>query len=118
MASIDYSVTDELPQRASGRVQPDMADLVGIARRGWFYMVAGTIVGLLAAYAVLSNLSPVYKASSRIAVRTNAFAVYAIEQDHQRAVDRRLRYLGADLRDLLGEHCAAGRQGALFDDRP
>ena len=30
-------------------------------------MVAGTILGLLAAYAVLSNLSPVYKASSRIA---------------------------------------------------
>jgi polysaccharide biosynthesis transport protein len=66
MASIDYSVTDELPQRASGRVQPDMADLVGIARRGWFYIVAGTIVGLLAGYAVLNNLSPVYKASSRI----------------------------------------------------
>ena len=67
MASIDYSVTDELPQKSSGRVQPDIADLVGIARRGWFYIVAGTIIGLLAAYAVLSNLSPVYKASSRIA---------------------------------------------------
>jgi succinoglycan biosynthesis transport protein ExoP len=67
MASIDYSATDELPQKSSGRVQPDVADLVGIARRGWYYMVAGTILGLLAAYAVLSNLSPVYKASSRIA---------------------------------------------------
>ena len=67
MASIDYSVTDELSQKAAGRVQPDIADLVGIARRGWFYMVAGTIIGLLAAYAVLSNLAPVYKASSRIA---------------------------------------------------
>ena len=67
MASVDYSVTDELPQKASGRVQPDIADLVGIARRGWFYIVAGAIVGLLGAYAVLSNLSPVYKASSRIA---------------------------------------------------
>src|SRR6266404_5119668 len=67
MASIDYSATEELPQKSSGRVQPDMADLVGIARRGWFYMVAGTILGLLAGYAVLSNLSPVYKASSRIA---------------------------------------------------
>jgi succinoglycan biosynthesis transport protein ExoP len=67
MASIDYSVTDELPQKAAGRVQPDIADMVGIARRGWFYVVAGTIFGLLAAYAVLSNLSPVYKASSRIA---------------------------------------------------
>src|SRR6188474_984316 len=67
MASIDYSVTDELSQKAPGRVQPDIADLVGIARRGWFYMAAGTIIGLLAAYAVLSNLAPVYKASSRIA---------------------------------------------------
>ena len=67
MASIDYSVSEELPQKASGRAQPDIADLVGIARRGWFYIVAGTIIGLLAAYAVLSNLSPVYKASSRIA---------------------------------------------------
>lgn len=67
MASIDYSATGELPQKAPGRVQPDVADLVGIARRGWFYIVAGTIVGLLAAYAVQSNLAPVYKASSRIA---------------------------------------------------
>src|SRR5829696_9326207 len=67
MASIDYSVTDELPQKSLGRVQPDIADLVGIARRGWFFIIAGAIVGLLGAYAVLSNLSPVYKASSRIA---------------------------------------------------
>jgi polysaccharide biosynthesis transport protein len=67
MASVEYSVTDELPQKSSGRVQPDIADLVGIARRGWFFIIAGAIVGLLGAYAVLSNLSPVYKASSRIA---------------------------------------------------
>src|SRR5882757_8171739 len=67
MASVEYSVTDELPQKSSGRVQPDVADLVGIARRGWFFIIAGGIVGLLGAYAVLSNLSPVYKASSRIA---------------------------------------------------
>jgi succinoglycan biosynthesis transport protein ExoP len=68
MASIDYSqVTDELPQKASGPVQPDMADMVGIARRGWFFIVAGTIFGLLGAFAVLSNLPPIYKASSRIA---------------------------------------------------
>jgi succinoglycan biosynthesis transport protein ExoP len=67
MASVDYSASDELPQKATGRVQPDIADLVGIARRGWFFIIAGTIVGLLCAYAVLSNLTPVYKASSRIA---------------------------------------------------
>jgi polysaccharide biosynthesis transport protein len=67
MASVDYSVTDELPQKASRRAQPDIADLVGIARRGWFFIVAGGIVGLLVGYAVLSTLAPVYKASSRIA---------------------------------------------------
>src|SRR5262245_47422646 len=67
MASIDYVATDGLPKKASVRVQPDLADLAGIARRGWYYIAAGTILGLLAAYAVLSNLSPIYKASSRIA---------------------------------------------------
>ena len=67
MASVDYSVTDELPQKASRRAQPDIADLVGIARRGWFFIVAGGIIGLLVGYAVLSNLAPIYKASSRIA---------------------------------------------------
>jgi polysaccharide biosynthesis transport protein len=67
MASIDYSATDELPQKSSARAQPDIADLAGIARRGWYFMAAGTILGLLAAYAVLSTMPPVYKASSRIA---------------------------------------------------
>lgn len=67
MASVEYGVTDGLPQKTLGRVQPDVADLVGIARRGWFFIVAGAIIGLLGAYAVLSNLTPVYKASSRIA---------------------------------------------------
>lgn len=66
MASVNCSVTDELPHRVSGRAQPDIADLVGIARRGWFFIVAGAIVGLLAGYTILSSLSPVYKASSRI----------------------------------------------------
>src|SRR5215207_10658313 len=67
MASVNYTETGERPQKSSGRVQPDVADLVGIACRGWFFIIAGAIVGLLGAYAVLSNLSPVYKASSRIA---------------------------------------------------
>jgi succinoglycan biosynthesis transport protein ExoP len=74
MASIDYmapvdssQVTDELPQKSSGPVQPDIADMVGIARRGWVFIVAGTIFGLLSAYVVLSYLPPTYKASSRIA---------------------------------------------------
>src|SRR5262245_135836 len=68
MASIDYSqVTDEAAHRAMGPAQPEIADLLGIARRGWFFIVAGTIVGLLCALQLLSNLPPVYKASSRIA---------------------------------------------------
>jgi succinoglycan biosynthesis transport protein ExoP len=67
MASVDYRVTEEPPLRPSGRAQPDIADLVGIARRGWFFIVAGAIVGLLVGYAMLSSLAPVYKASSRIA---------------------------------------------------
>ena len=67
MAAIDYSASDEQPQKSSGQAPPDMADLAGIARRGWYYMAAGTAVGLLAAVAVLSTMSPVYKANSRIA---------------------------------------------------
>jgi succinoglycan biosynthesis transport protein ExoP len=67
MASIDYQVTDEPFQKASGRVQPDIADVVGIARRGWFFIIAGMAFGLLGAFAVLYNLPPIYKASSRIA---------------------------------------------------
>jgi succinoglycan biosynthesis transport protein ExoP len=67
MAAIDYSASDEQPQKSSGQAPPDMADLAGIARRGWYYMAAGTAVGLLAAFAVLSTMSPVYKANSRIA---------------------------------------------------
>jgi succinoglycan biosynthesis transport protein ExoP len=67
MASTEYGATDEIPQKSSGRAQPDIADLAGIARRGWLYMAAGTALGLLAALAVLSTMPPIYKASSRIA---------------------------------------------------
>ena len=68
MASIDYSqATDEPFQKASRPVQPDIADLVGIARRGWFFIIAGVVFGVFGALAVLHNLSPIYKASSRIA---------------------------------------------------
>ena len=67
MASVDYSATDEVSQKPFRRAQPDVADLVGIARRGWFFIVAGAIVGLLVGFAALSNIAPVYKASSRIA---------------------------------------------------
>src|SRR5262249_284973 len=65
MASIDYSqATDEPFQRLA---QPDIADMVGIVRRGWFFIIAGMAFGLLGAFAVLYNLPPIYKASSRIA---------------------------------------------------
>src|SRR5215510_9130672 len=68
MASIDNShPTDDSALRAIGLVQPEIADLVGIARRGWFFIVAGTIFGLTCASAVVSTLPTIYKANSRIA---------------------------------------------------
>jgi succinoglycan biosynthesis transport protein ExoP len=68
MASIDCSqAADEPFQKASKPVQPDIADIVGIARRGWFFIITGMAFGLLGAFAVLNNLPPIYKASSRIA---------------------------------------------------
>jgi polysaccharide biosynthesis transport protein len=68
MGSIDYSqARDEPFQKVSGPVQPDIADLVGIARRGWLFIIAGMVFGVFGALAVLHNLSPSYKASSRIA---------------------------------------------------
>ena len=68
MASIDFNqFTDGAAHPAIGPVQPEVSDLVGIARRGWLYIVAGTIFGLVCALVVLSTMPPVYKASSRIA---------------------------------------------------
>ena len=67
MASIDYNhVTDGTAHPAIGPVQPEISDLLGIARRGWLYIVAGTICGLACALVILSTMPPVYKASSRI----------------------------------------------------
>ena len=68
MASIDYNqLTDGAAHPAIGPVQPEVSDLVGIARRGWLFIIAGTIFGLVCALVVLSTMPPVYKASSRIA---------------------------------------------------
>jgi succinoglycan biosynthesis transport protein ExoP len=68
MASIDYNqVTDRPSHPANGAVQPDVSDLVGIARRGWLLIVGGVIFGLVCALVILSTMPPVYKASSRIA---------------------------------------------------
>jgi polysaccharide biosynthesis transport protein len=68
MASInDSQVTDDLTHRAIGTVQPETADLFGIARRGWLVIVASTSFGIICALMVLSIIPPIYKASSRIA---------------------------------------------------
>ena len=67
MASIDNSqVTEDAAHQAIESVQPEIADLVGIAHRGWFYIVAGTIFGLICALMILSTIPPIYKANSRI----------------------------------------------------
>lgn len=47
-------------------IQFDVADIVGIIRRGWFYIVAGTLVGIGTALAVLSSMPPLYTANARI----------------------------------------------------
>jgi succinoglycan biosynthesis transport protein ExoP len=68
MVSIDDShVTDDAVHRAIGPTQPEIADLVGIARRGWIFPAAGATVGLICALMIISIIPPVYKASSRIA---------------------------------------------------
>ncbi len=68
MVSIDDNhVTDDAAPRAVGPTQPEIADILGIARRGWFFIVAGTTFGLVCAFLLLSIIPPVYKASSRIA---------------------------------------------------
>ena len=54
MASIDFNqLTDGAAHPAIGPVQPEVSDLVGIARRGWLYIVAGTIFGLVCALVVI-----------------------------------------------------------------
>ena len=91
MASIDYNqVTDSAAHPAIGPVQPEVSDLVGIARRGWLFIVAGTIFGLVCALVVLSTMPPVYKASSRIAFERTLPRYMQNEQGHQRAYHRRL----------------------------
>jgi succinoglycan biosynthesis transport protein ExoP len=68
MASIDDSqgIDDSAP-RVIGPVQPAIADVLGIARRGWLFIVAGGAFGLVCALIALFIIPPTYKASSRIA---------------------------------------------------
>ena len=61
------SIVDETNRKeAAASAQIDVADLVGIVRRGWFYIVAGTLIGIGAAVAALSAMPPFYTANTRI----------------------------------------------------
>lgn len=62
----DSQVTDNAVPRAIGPVQPEMADIFGIAARGWAFLAAGVVVGLISAVTLLTTMPPAYKASSRI----------------------------------------------------
>jgi succinoglycan biosynthesis transport protein ExoP len=62
----DSRVADDAAHRAIGPAQPELADLLGIARRGWLFIVGGTVFGLICALMILSTIPPTYKASSRI----------------------------------------------------
>ena len=67
MASNDDSqATTDAAHLAIGSVQPEAGDLLGIALRGWLFIVAGPIFGLICALAITSVIPPTYKASSRI----------------------------------------------------
>src|SRR6516225_3977011 len=67
MASNDDSrVTDDAAHQTIGPAQPELAALLGIARRGWLFIVVGTAFGLICALMILSTIPPTYKASSRI----------------------------------------------------
>lgn len=54
------------PGESGGFYQFDVSDMVGIVRRGWFYIVLGTLIGIGASLATLSGMPPVYKSEARI----------------------------------------------------
>jgi succinoglycan biosynthesis transport protein ExoP len=62
----DSQVTEVAAHPTIGPVQPEIADLFGIAVRGWLYIVAGTAAGLICALILVSGMPAAYKASSRI----------------------------------------------------
>ena len=66
MASDDSQLMDDAAHRTVGPAQPEIGDLLGIARRGWLFMAAGTTFGLVCALVILSMIPPTYKASARI----------------------------------------------------
>src|ERR1700716_2321566 len=63
---MDSQVTDDAALRATAPVQPEIADLLGIARRGWLFLAGGTISGLICASIIVTIIPPSYKASARI----------------------------------------------------
>lgn len=67
MASIDNTqATEDAVIRANRPAQPEAADLLGIIRRGWLFVIAGTTLGLACALIILTLIPPNYKASARI----------------------------------------------------
>jgi succinoglycan biosynthesis transport protein ExoP len=66
MTTVDSQATDDAAHRATGASQPEIADLLGIARRGWLLIVAGGISGLILASIIVTIIPPNYKASARI----------------------------------------------------
>jgi succinoglycan biosynthesis transport protein ExoP len=68
MASNEVSqIRDDAVNQGVGTARPDIADLLGIARRGWLFMAAGMTFGLICSIMILFLIPPLYKASSRIA---------------------------------------------------
>src|ERR1700748_110184 len=66
MISNDSHVIDAASQRGMEPVQPEVADILGIAFRGWIFIVAGLAGGVICAMMILAAIPPSYKASSRI----------------------------------------------------
>ena len=67
MASTDSrQMADDAALRAVGPAQPETADIVGIVRRGWIFIVAGTALGFICALMIISMMPANYRASSRI----------------------------------------------------
>lgn len=67
MNTNDHSQSiDEAAFQATRPAQPEMADLLGIARRGWLFIIGGLALGLLCAVVLSAAMPPTYKATSRI----------------------------------------------------
>jgi polysaccharide biosynthesis transport protein len=62
----DSQATHDTTLDAIGPAKPEIADLFGIARRGWLFIVAGTALGFISASMILTVIPPNYKASARI----------------------------------------------------